>query len=247
MTLLSFKSRLKSAIEILRGAETSKLTYGKMAVRDRLYEVKSKIPNTEPLIVDGGGAHSGAITDRLLNYYPSAHVHAFEPIPHLANYLRAKYANHPNIIVHEKALGATSKTITFHQLNNLAASSMLYPSEIKKKYHGKDVDISNELTVEQVKLDDIVRGNIDILKFDLQGYELEALKGAKQLLSRTKLILIEVEFVPLYKEQPLFGDVDVFLRNQGLFLLNLYELWTHPDGQLTSGDAIYLNSRYFSS
>ena len=43
------------------------------------------------------------------------------------------------------------------------------------------------------------------------------------------------------------GDchADVFLRQHGFKLLNLYDLWTQEDGQLTAGDAVYLNTRYF--
>jgi FkbM family methyltransferase len=239
-----FLSRLKTALRVFRGEVIFQPSHGKMAVRDRLSEIKSRITNPRPLIIDGG-ANIGSITDTLLGYYPSAAIHAFEPIPHLADALRTKYARRPNVVVHAKALGAEPKTLTFHQLNNIGASSFLKPTGITKKYHGHKVDVSIELAVEQVRLDDVVDGGIDILKLDLQGYELEALKGAERSLPSTKLILIEVEFVPLYENQPLFGDIDVFLREQGFSLLNLYELWTHPDGQLTSGDAIYLNSRYF--
>lgn len=241
---LRLPERIQGNIRLSTSEENSPPSYGKMAVRDRLGEIKSRITNPQPLIIDGG-ANLGSITDALLGYYPSAIIHAFEPIPHLADALRAKYAHRPNVVTHAKALGAEPKTLTFHQLNSIDSSSFLTPSAIKKKYHGQKVAVSNELTVEQVRVDDMVDGDIDILKLDLQGYELEALKGAERSLPSTKLVLIEVEFVPLYENQPLFGDIDVFLRERGFFLLNLYELWTHPDGQLTSGDAIYLNSRYF--
>jgi FkbM family methyltransferase len=244
MTNIPLLSRLKTALRIIRGEENLFPSHGKMAIRDRLREIKSRVTNHQPLIIDGG-ANLGSVTDVLLGYYPSATIHAFEPIPQLADALRAKYAHRPNVMIHAKALGAEPKTLTFHQLNNVDSSSFLTPSAIKKKYHGQKVAVSNELAVEQVRLDDVVDGNIDILKLDLQGYEMEALKGAERSLPSTKLILIEVEFIPLYENQPLFGDIDVFLRERGFFLLNLYELWTHPDGQLTSGDAIYLNSRYF--
>ena len=60
-----------------------------------------------------------------------------------------------------------------------------------------------------------------------------------------QVITTEIEFVSLYDGQPLFGDIDVFLRAHGFRLLNLYELYTHPDGKLTAGDAIYLNNNYF--
>lgn len=101
--------------------------------------------------------------------------------------------------------------------------------------------------VQQVRLEDVMKGchEIDFLKLDLQGYELEALNGCGKLLERIKIITIEIEFIPLYDGQPLFGDIDVYLRAQGFRMLNLYELYTHLDGQLTAGDAVYLNRKYF--
>ena len=99
--------------------------------------------------------------------------------------------------------------------------------------------------VDQVRLDGILDQDIDVLKLDLQGYELDALKGCEKLLPRIKAITTEVEFVPLYEGQPLFADIDIYLRARGFRFLNLYELWTHPDGQLTAGDAIYLNNIFF--
>ena len=109
------------------------------------------------------------------------------------------------------------------------------------------MEIRQVVEVLQVRLEDTMKdsGEIDLLKLDLQGYELEALKGCGSLLERIKIITTEIEFVALYDNQPLFGDIDVFLRAHGFRLLNLYELYTHPDGQLTAGDAVYLNSKYF--
>lgn len=109
------------------------------------------------------------------------------------------------------------------------------------------MDIRQVVEVLQVRLEDVMQGNneIDLLKLDLQGYELEALKGCGRLLERIKIITIEIEFVALYDGQPLFGDIDVFLRAHEFRMLNLYELYTQPDGQLTAGDAVYLNSKYY--
>ncbi len=49
----------------------------------------------------------------------------------------------------------------------------------------------------------------------------------------------------IYENQALFGDIDTFLTRAGFRLLNLYELYTQPDGQISSGDAVYLNTRNF--
>lgn len=63
---------------------------------------------------------------------------------------------------------------------------------------------------------------IDFLQIDVQGADLLVLQGATDLLDRSVLaVQIEVEFAPLYHDQPLFADIDGFLRNQGFALFDL--------------------------
>ena len=70
--------------------------------------------------------------------------------------------------------------------------------------------------VSTVRLDDIEElGDIDFLKLDAQGGELDVLIGADRVLDDTLVIFTEVEFVEMYKGQPLFGDIDRHLRNKG--------------------------------
>lgn len=219
-------------------------SHGCMAVRDRFMDIKEKIETESPFILDGG-ANTGSTIDLFLSQYQSPIIHAFEPIPNLVMNLFKKYAHNKSVIIHEKALGAETKIVPFNVVNNLVSSSILKPTELNRGYHGVEMDIEQTIEVKQTRLDDILEDMIDILKLDLQGYELEALKGCGQLLKNSKIITTEVEFVYLYEDQPLFSDIDVFLRKKGFNLLNLYDLYTHPDGKLTSGDAVYLNNRYF--
>lgn len=59
------------------------------------------------------------------------------------------------------------------------------------------------------------------LKLDTQGSELDILRGAQQALATVWMIDIEVEFNPLYQGQPLFWEVDAFLRSHGFVLWRL--------------------------
>ncbi|MBD2088944.1 FkbM family methyltransferase [Microcoleus sp. FACHB-1515] len=88
---------------------------------------------------------------------------------------------------------------------------------------------------------------IDFLQIDVQGADLLVLQGATDLLDRSVLaVQIEVEFAPLYHNQPLFADVDAFLRNQGFSLFDLAQARRprpispiHGRTQLLWGDAFY--------
>jgi FkbM family methyltransferase len=84
-----------------------------------------------------------------------------------------------------------------------------------------------EVDIEITTLDDFcqVEGvdEIDFLQIDVQGADIDVLKGATWILERSILaIKIEVEFSHLYKGQPLFGDVDTFMRKNGFTLFDLY-------------------------
>ena len=70
--------------------------------------------------------------------------------------------------------------------------------------------------VDTVRLDDIPdTAGLDLLKIDIQGGELMAFKNGQARLRDALVIHTEVEFLPMYVDQPLFGDVDVFLRQHG--------------------------------
>lgn len=92
---------------------------------------------------------------------------------------------------------------------------------------------------------------IDFLQIDVQGAELQVLQGAVQLVQQTVLgIQLEVEFAPIYLNQPLFADLDIYLRAQDFTLFDLHPTHQvrarspivseyHP-GQILWGEAFYL-------
>ncbi len=72
--------------------------------------------------------------------------------------------------------------------------------------------------IDTVRLDDVAEiraQGCDLLKLDTQGSEAEILANASETLKRCLIIQTEVEFVPLYEDQPLFADVDQLLRGSG--------------------------------
>jgi hypothetical protein len=73
-----------------------------------------------------------------------------------------------------------------------------------------------------IRLDDVPEiSDCDFLKLDVQGGELDVLDGAPRLLAGVAVVHCEVEFAPVYKNQPLFADVDARLRAAGFELIDL--------------------------
>jgi hypothetical protein len=78
------------------------------------------------------------------------------------------------------------------------------------------LDVVGEETVETVRLDDIPEASgAEFVKLDVQGAELAVIEGAHRVLGSALAVHCEVEFVPLYEGQPLFGDIDRAMRQRG--------------------------------
>ena len=115
-------------------------------------------------------------------------------------------------------------------------------------------DTDDVQQVEVDTLDNQLRANnipdIDFIKADTQGSELFVLQGSADALTSSGLgVEVEVEFTPIYKRQPLFAEVDTFMRGLGYLLFDLKPCyWKRaggwkaggPYGQIIWADALYL-------
>jgi len=81
------------------------------------------------------------------------------------------------------------------------------------------------------------------IKVDAQGAELAILEGAGEMLGSVIGIEVEVEFAPLYRQQPLFADVDRFLRSRQFELCDLNRFFwrdqTNEQMRCVFADALY--------
>ncbi|MEZ0491797.1 FkbM family methyltransferase [Kineococcus sp. TBRC 1896] len=80
-------------------------------------------------------------------------------------------------------------------------------------------DVLQRSTIATTRLDDIAElGPLDLLKIDVQGSELTIFRNGRRTLADAVAVHTEMSFVPLYRDQPLFGEVDAELRAQGFVL-----------------------------
>jgi hypothetical protein len=94
---------------------------------------------------------------------------------------------------------------------------------------GGNFHVTKTEPVETMRLDDIKPAlDVDFIKVDAQGYELEIMRHGVATLAKALVIECEVEFVPLYRGQPLFGDVQCFLREHGFMLHKLIDVAGRP-------------------
>ena len=80
-------------------------------------------------------------------------------------------------------------------------------------------DVLQRSTIATKRLDDLDDlGPLDLLKIDVQGSELTIFRNGRDTLAGAVAVHTEMSFVPLYLDQPLFGEVDAELRAQGFVL-----------------------------
>ncbi|MBC7984883.1 MAG: FkbM family methyltransferase [Candidatus Obscuribacterales bacterium] len=192
----------------------------------------------------------GGIPDRWKPFHALMNVRAFEPDPEECARLNAK--SWPYQVKHlPNALGASDgEQATLYVTKAPGCSSTLKPNmDLCLQFpFGHNMEIVKTLPVTLSRMDTVCRDFLpDVIKVDTQGTELHVLQGGGRLLDTAMAVEMEVEFVPQYLSQPLFADVDTFMRSQGFMLRGIRRsVWrnsaehTHAfGGQLMHGDALY--------
>lgn len=86
---------------------------------------------------------------------------------------------------------------------------------------------------------DIADINPDYIKIDVQGSELDILRHGVDTLSNALVVQVEVNFIPFYIGQPLFGTIDVFMHRAG-FVFHKFREMHCTQSQMYWTDAIYV-------
>lgn len=151
------------------------------------------------------------------------------------------------------ALGASPGPATLYLTREPACSS-LYPPDPELIETRKKLECTALVSTTRVDLTTLDAWaaeagvhRVDLIKLDTQGSELDILRGAQRLLGSVRVLEIEVELNPVYQGQPLFGDVDRFLREHGFVLWRLGHLVHYglPDGlsEMTVEDRQFFDSQ----
>ncbi|MGH6845639.1 MAG: FkbM family methyltransferase [Methylocella sp.] len=159
------------------------------------------------------GANVGyfsVLADRIVG--PDGLVHAFEPSPPTLPMLRRNLARHGvrHVEVHEFALGETNGLREFnHTIDQL--NDGFVP--------GPYAPVIRTERIVQKRLDDVLQGKVDFVKMDIQGTEIEVLRGMERIIRENEQISFLVEWAPAcmkpagYRAQ----DLPEFFSRKGFF------------------------------
>lgn len=135
----------------------------------------------------------------------------FEPLSQNFEILKSRVKGNAKLF--NKALGNENKTIKMcvESANKGMSSSILKQKKHLEQY--PEIIFDREELVEMVRLDDILedKENYNFLVIDVQGYELEVLKGSRDTLKNIDYILTEVNRDELYENCVIIEELDEFL------------------------------------
>lgn len=236
----------------------------KIYISSLLYEERNAIRNVDAfdaqqqlinglgksdILIFDVGANKGQTAEKYRQRFQNAEIYCFEPFPDSLNALRRKFSDDAKTHIVAKAVSNKPGRELFYINGKDMTNSLLPRPTSARRYYPKKAGPKDTIYIEVTTLDKVVSDNkiaaVDILKMDIQGAELMALQGAKNLLqtstSHPMLIYTEIMFTPHYEKSPLFHDLWSFLISFGYSLFSIYNISTATNGQIRQGDAIFVS------
>jgi FkbM family methyltransferase len=190
------------------------------------------------------GANVGQTANALLRFFPDAKIYCFEPIGASFKVLEANYGT--RTVCMQMALGATPGTMDVKLRSDSELNSLRADFDRPGYYAGgtETVKIS---TADLFCAERGVR-TIDILKMDVQGWEIEVLRGASGLLgsNRIRYVYAEVGFRRNDVEMVMFGDLDEEMAKHGFLFSGFYDAYRYGPSKefMLFANVLYTNPNF---
>ena len=186
-----------------------------------------------PRLIFDVGAYQGDFARECLSIWPGAKIACFEPQPHMQKDLMSLPAD--RVLYFQSLLGADSKAEVLLHCAETASSVLI-------EHFNKHPNISVPQTTVDLVSDKVYKGQvIDLFKIDVQGYELEVLKGSEGNLPFCSVILLELNLIEIHEGVPLAHEIFSWLNERGFVLFDICGLGRRPrDQALWQIDAIFV-------
>ena len=211
-------------LAIRRGLNGLTFAEGRAAVRSGVLptlEHQAILRALQPSLVVDVGANRGQFSLDVRRAVPSAQVIAFEPLGPEADIYASIFPNAATHSLHRVALGAVDGSASLHVSAARDRSSLLPIGDRQREVFPGTEEVSIEV-VEVRTLDDFIdefrSGHPALLKIDVQGAELDVVRGGPESLRLFRWIYLEMSFIELYDGQPLADALIEELRTRGFEL-----------------------------
>ena len=185
-----------------------------VAANIELLPLIKKIKNINTLI--DVGSNKGQFVLLCIKFFPNLLIYSFEPIKEALIKQKNLLSFKNNIYFYNTGIGNKNKIINFFITNRADSSSFLTIN--KSKNYNKNYYVKEKRKIKIQKLDQILNNKKLIkpvlIKIDVQGFELEVLKGSKKTLPNIDYLLLEVSKNQMYNKQAIELEIINFLKNE---------------------------------
>lgn len=194
-----------------------KTTFFKFTPSEEKQLIAQYLP-PNPVIIEAG-AHIGFDSAEMARYWKKGQLYCFEPVPHIYDQLVQNTMYYKNIQTYKVALGEKdgSSEIYVSEGAQNASSSLLPPQNHLDIY--PDITFEKKIEIQTVNLDAWAKQQgvtkVDFMWLDLQGFELQVLSAAPEILKTVTAIFTEVHTQETYKGVPQYNEIKAFLEKQG--------------------------------
>ena len=207
-------------------------------------EHKNALSHSLSTVVDVG-ANRGQFALSARCFAPQARIFSFEPLATPADLYRRIFVDDNAVKLYESAIGPESIVSSMYLSAKDDSSSLLPISNLQDQIFSGTAAVGT-VTVSVAQLqaflceDDIVAPAM--LKLDVQGYELDALRGCKSLLHKFDWVYCECSFVELYSGQKLAADIIDWLAANGFSINGIYNTAYDTNGQSIQADFLFMRT-----
>lgn len=199
-------------------------------------------PHNYSTVIDVG-AHNGQFALLAKELFPNAQLLCVEPQAESVNRIQKVFSHDDSVKILKFAASETSGRRVLHVSRESDSSSLL---PIKKRYVDSfpGTDESHVETIEARRLDEMVPSisRPALLKIDVQGGEMEVIRGAGSLVESIDAAFVECSFVELYEGQPLADEIITVLADCGLRLRGVFSVVRNEVGDCIQADMLFVRS-----
>jgi len=190
------------------------------------------------------GANSTVWSRMAQPVFPEAYFYMIEPQIEMKEKLESFCKEFNNSSYFMAGAGARSELMTLTIWDDLQGSSFLPLKNENLKDKGKQreieiITIDSLITSSKIKIPELI-------KLDIQGFELEALKGAEKTFGLTEVFILEVSLFSFENQMPIFYEVIDFMKQRGYVVYDFPSFLRRPlDGALGQCDVCFVKENGF--
>jgi FkbM family methyltransferase len=188
------------------------------------------------------GANRGQFALCVRRLYPNAQIYSFEPLSAPAKKYLQLFKQDLKVQLFNLAIAPQSGPAAMHVSRWDVSSSLLPIAQAQHDNFPFTEESRSEMVATTPLTACIGKSEIAgtaLLKLDVQGYELQALRGCAELLGLFKYVYVESSFIELYVGQALAADVIAYLLGQGFALVCVANLSYGNAGKPIQADFLF--------